>query len=123
MTRKEKAHPGKTERTNNTINNNRDCKSGQVGPVSGLLLPGRDNAIPLRNLEIIMGIDGRLIRKAIERERRAGVPILADNTSGYYLPSDDGEIVVWVRSMKHRAKEITDVANAVSVAAGLVSSE
>lgn len=41
----------------------------------------------------------------IERERREGSPILADNATGYYLPATEHERAACVR---HRAAEAID---------------
>lgn len=83
------------------------------GTISSLLLRGRENAIPLRHLKTVTNLDGRSVRLMIERERRSGVPILADNATGYYLPADDAELTAFVRSMKHQANEILKTAQAV----------
>lgn len=81
--------------------------------ISALLLPGRENAIPRRDLESMTGLDGRTIRLMIERERRAGVPILADNATGYFLPRSEDERAAFVRSMRHRAHEILTTASVI----------
>ena len=59
------------------------------------------------------GLDGRTIRLMIERERRAGVPILADNATGYFLPRSEDERAAFVRSMRHRAHEILTTASVI----------
>ena len=59
------------------------------------------------------------MRRTIERERRSGVPILADNATGYYLPADELERAACVRSMWHRAGEILRTAQAIEEAEGL----
>lgn len=81
--------------------------------IADLLGVGRENAITRRDLERITGLDGRSVRLLIERERRAGTPILADNASGYYLPASDYERAECVRSLRHRAGEILTTARAV----------
>ena len=80
------------------------------------LLPGRENAIPRRELERLTGLDGRTVRLMIERERREGSPILADNATGYYLPATEHERATCVRSMRHRAGEIMKSAQAIEQA-------
>ena len=65
--------------------------------VADLLSDGRENAIP-------------------RRERREGVPILADNATGYYLPATEHERAACVRSMRHRAGEIMKSAQAIEQA-------
>lgn len=86
------------------------------GPVSRLLLRGRENAIPLHDLKAVTGWDGRTIRRMIERERRSGVPILADNSRGYFLPANYHERAACVCSMRHRALEILRTAQAIEAA-------
>ena len=81
--------------------------------ISDLLSCGRENAISCRELERLTGLDGRTVRLMIERERRKGVPILADNTTGYYLPAAEHERAACVRSMRHRAAEIMRTAEAI----------
>ena len=81
---------------------------GQWG-IADLLLPGRENAIPRREL------DGRTVRLMIERERREGRPILADNAAGYYLPATEHERAARVYSMRHRAVEILETAKAIEI--------
>lgn len=81
---------------------------GQWG-IADLLLPGRENAIPRREL------DGRTVRLMIERERREGRPILADNAAGYYLPATEHKRAARVYSMRHRAVEILETAKAIEI--------
>lgn len=83
------------------------------GQISSLLFPGRENAVPIRDLCSATGLERRFIRHLIAKERLRGVPILSDNSSGYYLPANDSERAQFVRSMRHRAGEITRVADAV----------
>ena len=87
--------------------------------ISDLLSCGQENATPRRELERLTGLDGRTVRLMIERERRKGVPILADNATGYYLPATEHERTACVRSMQHRAKEILRTARAIKEAAGI----
>ena len=83
-----------------------------------LLSYGQENAIPRRHLEKLTGLDGRTVRLMIERERHEGVPILADNVTGYYLPATEHERAACVRSMRHRAGEIMKSARAIERAEG-----
>lgn len=95
-----------------------DDYTTDAGPISRLLSHGRENAIPLRHLTAMTKLDGRAVRAMIAAERLAGVPILADNSTGYYLPGDDAEKMQFIRSMKHRAKEIERAAEAIEKAKG-----
>lgn len=81
--------------------------------IADLLRYGQANAVPLRDLAGITGLDGRVVRAMIAAERRAGAAILSDNQTGYYLPANEEEKARFVRSMRHRAKEILCAADAV----------
>lgn len=89
--------------------------SGQI-LISDYLSAGQENAVPLRHLKKITGIDGRTVRRMIFEERLAWIPILADNQTGYFLPATQEEKQRCVRSMKHRAEEIKRAARAIEVA-------
>ena len=104
--------------------NNAGCKIPQddyttdAGPISRLLSHGRENAVPLRHLTAMTKLDGRTVRAMIAEERLAGAPILADNSTGYFLPASEDEKAQFIRSMKHRAKEIERAAEAIEKAKG-----
>ena len=87
--------------------------AGRQIKVSDYLGHGRENAVPLRHLKTLMKTDGRTIRLMIQQERLAGVPILSDNSTGYFLPGNKGERERFVRSMRHRAQEIERAAEAI----------
>ena len=121
--RKENARPaGGT--AGQAAENNAGCKIPQddyttdTGPISRLLSHGRENAMPLRHLTAMTKLDGRTVRAMIADERLAGVPILADNSTGYFLPASEDEKAQFIRSMKHRAKEIERAAEAIEKAKG-----
>ena len=78
---------------------------GGQGLVSSLLMEGRGNAIHLADLVRLTGGPERDVRKAIQRERQQGRPILSDNWSGYFLPGNEKERALCVRSLRHRAHE------------------
>ena len=78
-----------------------------------LLRHGAENALTLNDLTNVTGFDPRAIRRAIHKARREGIPILSDNEHGYFYPGSASEKRRFVRSMKHRAKEILAVARAV----------
>ena len=116
--RKENARPaGGT--AGQAAENNAGCKIPQddyttdAGPISRLLSHGRENAVPLRHLTAMTKLDGRTVRAMIAEERLAGAPILADNSRGYFLPASEDEKAQFIRSMKHRAKEIERAAEAI----------
>lgn len=81
--------------------------------IADLLRYGQANATPLKELEHMTGLNGRTIRALIAAERKAGAAILSDNVTGYYLPANEEEKARFVRSMRHRAKEILCAADAV----------
>ena len=125
MSKTKKARPavgaaGQAERERHWAsgNSHNDFTTGQ-GPISRYLLEGQENAIPRRDLETMTGLDGRTVRLMIERERRAGVLIISNNSSGYYLTDDPAEAQQFASSMRHRAGEIMRTARAIEEAAGL----
>ena len=46
----------------------------------------------------------------VAQERREGVPIVSDNTKGYFIAETQLEREAFCRSMRHRAQEIMKVA-------------
>ena len=92
-----------------------DCTTSaevrQTG-ISSLLMHGAENAVPRRHLRQLTGLSDRDLRRRIQMERLSGIPILADNSSGYYLPADRTELDMFVRSMRSRSREIAAVAAA-----------
>lgn len=109
-------------RTGNVLENSysRDrCTSNPVAgqiKISDFLSTGQENAIPLRHLVKITGEDGRIVRRKIAAERLAGIPILSDCKTGYFLPGSVAEARRCVRSMRNRAREIEKAAEAIAAA-------
>lgn len=99
-----------------TANCNIPAPSGQLH-IADYLSRGREHATTRRELERITGLAPRDVSLAVERERRSGVPILADG-SGYFLPATDDERAECVRSLRHRAREILLTARAIEQAEG-----
>lgn len=85
----------------------------QLPKISDLLLRGEKNALPMKYLKELTGLDSRTIRLMIQQERLSGTPICANNRSGYYLPGSDLERVQCVKSMRHRSAEIARTADAI----------
>ena len=129
MAHKQKARPGAAtpERVegkraiigaavNPTVQSTTPAGAGQRS-IADLLGVGRENAITRRDLERLTGLAPREVSLAVERERRSGVPILADG-SGYYLPASHDERAACVRSLRHRAREILITARSIERAEG-----
>ena len=108
-----RAGQGKQQASGNSHQKHTTQGPGGQRKISDLLSYGQENAIPRRHLEKLTGLDGRTVRLMIERERHEGVPILADNVTGYYLPATEHERAACVRSMRHRAAEILAAARAI----------
>ena len=87
--------------------------------IADLLSYGQENAVPLRHLEKMANMPGRVVRRMIEAERRAGTVIASDNQHGYWLTDDPAEAERFSRSMEHRAREILRTARAIKEAAGI----
>lgn len=107
--------PGQASRQGHASNDHDTTPAppGQAVHIADFLLPGQQNAVPLRNLASLTGLPERDLRRQIERERRAGVLIVSDNRHGYWLAADPGEAQRFARSMKHRAHEILRTARAI----------
>lgn len=104
------------EATSSNAYSNISAPAGQRS-IADLLGVGKANAITRRDLERLTGLAPREVSLAVERERRSGVPILADG-SGYYLPSSHDERAACVRSLRHRAREILITARSIERAEG-----
>lgn len=85
--------------------------SCQLGKVAENLKHGAQNAINANNLVILCSYHTkRELRREIERERRGGVLILA-NQHGYFLPSENEEearheLSEFVRSAEKKSKSL-----------------
>ena len=95
-----------TRESGNSQNQHTTADDGGQVAVSSLLMEGRSNALHLADLVRLTGWPERDVRKAIQRERQRGSPILSDNKSGYFLPGNEQERALCVRSLRHRAHEI-----------------
>lgn len=80
--------------------------------ISDLLSAGEESAVTRKYLEQITGMNGREIQRAVQAERLAGKPILSGQR-GFFLPGTEDEKSRFVRSMRHRAAEISRAAAAV----------
>ena len=99
--KRESAWTGGNSRSQHTT-----AADGGQGGITSLLMEGRSNALHLADLVRLTGWPERDVRKAIQQERQQGSPILSDNRSGYFLPGNEQEGVLCVRSLRHRAHEI-----------------
>ena len=96
--------------------------SGQAVKVASFLLPGQQNAVPLKHLKNLLHLDERKVRLMIRAERLSGTPILESSkaTGGYYLPGNDHERARCVQRLRRRAAEIVKVADAIEEAGKVV---
>lgn len=78
--------------------------------LSELLLTGRANAVPGKELVNLLGLkDLRELTKVVERERREGTPICASvcGVRGYYLAETPEELTAYLGSLYHREREVS----------------
>lgn len=80
--------------------------------ISALLSHGAENGLKLGDLVRMTGLNERVVRARIQAERKAGILILADCQHGYFLPGSEHEISRFIRSMNHRAREISAISRA-----------
>lgn len=86
--------------------------------ISDILPHGRESALKMRDLKELFSKDSRAIRLMIQRERQH-VPILSDNSSGYWISDNEADVRQFTISMRHRARQIWTTAANVERAAGL----
>lgn len=91
--------------------------------IACLLLQGEVNAIPLRDLKRITGLDGRIIRRMIQAERKNGACICVNNHTGYFLAETAAERARCAAGMLRRAREIRRTAAAIARAEVMNSDE
>ena len=96
----------------------RDFTTGRTDPqlISDFLMHGSANAVPLRELCRLTGLDGRTVRRRIQIERANGACICCDNRNGYFLADSEAEREVCARSMLARAHEVAQTAAAIAAA-------
>lgn len=131
MTKKEKSRPGDCstrtaaetgtvcETASSSISHSTTAAAVRQIRIADLLPHDAENGVNLHHLEKMTGLDGREVRRQIERERRAGALIVSNNKDGYYLTDDPAEAQRFARSMQHRAREILRTARAIEEAAGV----
>lgn len=126
MTEKRKARPdAATSRQANKGNHRRSGNpyenytlrggSSQFG-IADLLSHGPGNGLHLSDLVRLTGWTEQEVRRIIQAERLRGVPILSDNANGYFLPVTAADRAARVRSLRGRAQEILNVADAIDAA-------
>ena len=76
--------------------------------ISEMLTEGKENAITGREICGLLGISGRELMAAVERERRAGAAICASmgENPGYYLAKNRSEMENYCGSLYRRGNNI-----------------
>ena len=82
--------------------------------VSDYLHRGSEHPTSRRELEKLLNWRDREVTRAIESERRHGIPIAA-NGKGYFLPANDFELDDYLRRLVHRENEIKKTRVAVAM--------
>lgn len=62
---------------------------------------GKDNAIPRRELSVLLNLPDRETRLLVERLRRSGAVVCSDER-GYYRPAGIDELRIYVRKCRKR---------------------
>ena len=81
--------------------------------LASLLRQGPENAVTVGQIAALWDCDARAVTMALYNARRLGEPICS-GTQGLYLPRDEADVRLCVRSMRHRAREITRSATALA---------
>lgn len=95
---------------------NYSTSSRKTPSISELLYTGAENGTTLRELVALTGMNERLVRLEIQRERKAGKLILSNNRDGYFLPERPEDVRRFARSMSRRATEIASITRAAESA-------
>ncbi len=75
---------------------------------------GRKNAIPMRELALLLNVYPRALRAIIQRERANGAAICSDfRGGGYYLPANVDEALDYLNQQKARVKSAAAALNGV----------
>lgn len=77
--------------------------------INELLAKGAENARTGKELAELLHVDIRSITAQIEKERREGFPICANQhgpNAGYFLPMNADELGSYCGRLEHRAKEL-----------------
>lgn len=62
---------------------------------------GKENAVLLKNLAMILGVSPRETKRRVQRLRDDGCVILSSSSGGYFIPSSDED---GLRDVKHYIK-------------------
>lgn len=87
--------------------------AGPQVAISEYLHVGAENALSMKELKARTGLPAREVRRFIQLERLGGVPVVVRPQGGYYLAESERDVTRFLRSMRHRAREILRVAAAM----------
>ena len=82
-------------------------RQGTAQPgIERFLLHGRENALPISELQRLTELHPRQITKAVQDARRRGIPVLSTAfPGGYFIAATEEEKQSCIRSLKHRENE------------------
>lgn len=80
--------------------------------ISKYLHEGAENGLKLSELVQLTNMDERTLRRTIHEERKLGSPIVSDCISGYFLATNQYDLLRFRHSMQHRAGEIMKIVQA-----------
>lgn len=84
-----------------------------------ILPTGAVNAVPGKQLAESLGLDHRTLTRLVEKERQSGWAICAgvtEDSLGYFLAADAGELALYLRSLNRRIKNVTKTYRALDIA-------
>ena len=89
-------------------------KQAKIAPLLGV---GKKAALTSRELAALLNTSNdRDISLAVERDRKAGIPICASSANqnpGYFLPENIAELTEYRRSLSHRAAAVSRTLQAI----------
>lgn len=89
-------------------------KEKQVEKIVSCMPMGRENAVPMRYIAVILNMSEREVRSTVNEARLAGHMIVGDD-NGYYLPETDGELLDYYFRLRSHANTTQSVLDAVLI--------
>ena len=87
-------------------------KEKQVERIVSCMPTGRENAVPMRYIAVILNMSEREVRSTVNDARLLGHMIIGDD-NGYYLPETNGELLDYYFRLKSHANTTQSVLDVV----------
>ena len=89
-------------------------KQAKVKRIVSCMPTGRENAVPMRYIAVILNMSEREVRSTVNEARLAGHLIIGDDY-GYYLPETDGELLDYYFRLRSHVNTTQSVLDTVLI--------